>query len=206
MVLLDHWQLQADSFRQSAGFVFLTSISGRSTAASNSFSLKTPLSAFFHRFPGYSTALPPLPVDIGLGHRVDLLPVADGGRSAARSHLLVALEVAPLSAARQLHLLVTLEVGGLGAGRQGAAVSRVDGQRLRRGVRLGPLIRLVPVERDHLLRHGANVAAVARPVSTQRSHVIYGDVKDFVFGLVRIRPLRSVLTISEPWDEGDGFQ
>ena len=28
----------------------------------------------------------------------------------------------------------------------------------------------------------------------------------FVFGLVRIRPLRSVLTISEPWDEGDGFE
>ena len=26
------------------------------------------------------------------------------------------------------------------------------------------------------------------------------------FGLVRIRPLRSVLTISEPWDEGDGFE
>ena len=25
-------------------------------------------------------------------------------------------------------------------------------------------------------------------------------------GLVRIRPLRSVLTISEPWDEGDGFE
>ena len=28
----------------------------------------------------------------------------------------------------------------------------------------------------------------------------------FFFGLVRIRPLRSVLTISEPWDEGDGFE
>ena len=28
----------------------------------------------------------------------------------------------------------------------------------------------------------------------------------FWFGLVRIRPLRSVLTISEPWDEGDGFE
>ena len=27
-----------------------------------------------------------------------------------------------------------------------------------------------------------------------------------VFGLVRIRPLRSDLTISEPWDEGDGFE
>ena len=26
------------------------------------------------------------------------------------------------------------------------------------------------------------------------------------FGLVRIRPLRSDLTISEPWDEGDGFE
>ena len=26
------------------------------------------------------------------------------------------------------------------------------------------------------------------------------------FGLVRIRPLRSVLTISEPWDEGNGFE
>ena len=26
------------------------------------------------------------------------------------------------------------------------------------------------------------------------------------FGLVRIRPLRSVLTISESWDEGDGFE
>ena len=26
------------------------------------------------------------------------------------------------------------------------------------------------------------------------------------FVLVRIRPLRSVLTISEPWDEGDGFE
>ena len=26
------------------------------------------------------------------------------------------------------------------------------------------------------------------------------------FGLVRIRSLRSVLTISEPWDEGDGFE
>ena len=26
------------------------------------------------------------------------------------------------------------------------------------------------------------------------------------FGLVRIRPLRSILTISEPWDEGDGFE
>ena len=25
-------------------------------------------------------------------------------------------------------------------------------------------------------------------------------------GLVRIRPLRSDLTISEPWDEGDGFE
>ena len=30
--------------------------------------------------------------------------------------------------------------------------------------------------------------------------------KFFWFGLVRIRPLRSVLTTSESWDEGDGFQ
>ena len=28
----------------------------------------------------------------------------------------------------------------------------------------------------------------------------------FGFGLVRIRPLRSDLTISEPWDEGNGFE
>ena len=26
------------------------------------------------------------------------------------------------------------------------------------------------------------------------------------FGLVRIRPLRSDLANSEPWDEGDGFE
>ena len=26
------------------------------------------------------------------------------------------------------------------------------------------------------------------------------------FGLVRIRPFRSDLTISEPWDEGDRFE
>ena len=28
----------------------------------------------------------------------------------------------------------------------------------------------------------------------------------FWFGLVRIRPFRSDLTISEPWDEGDRFE
>ena len=28
----------------------------------------------------------------------------------------------------------------------------------------------------------------------------------FGFGLVRIRPFRSDLTISEPWDEGDRFE
>ena len=28
----------------------------------------------------------------------------------------------------------------------------------------------------------------------------------FLFGLVRIRPFRSDLTISEPWDEGDRFE
>ena len=28
----------------------------------------------------------------------------------------------------------------------------------------------------------------------------------FIFGLVRIRPFRSDLTISEPWDEGDRFE
>ena len=41
------------------------------------------------------------------------------------------------------------------------------------------------------------------------SHFLY-DFQHFglvsFFGLVRIRPLRSVLTISEPWDEGDGFE
>ena len=31
-------------------------------------------------------------------------------------------------------------------------------------------------------------------------------IEVILFGLVRIRPLRSVLTISEPWDEGDGFE
>ena len=34
----------------------------------------------------------------------------------------------------------------------------------------------------------------------------FSSFGDFFFGLVRIRPLRSVLTISEPWDEGDGFE
>ena len=29
---------------------------------------------------------------------------------------------------------------------------------------------------------------------------------EFWFGLVRIRPFRSDLTISEPWDEGDRFE
>ena len=37
--------------------------------------------------------------------------------------------------------------------------------------------------------------------STVGSHRNY-----FWFGFVKIRPLRSVLTISEPWDEGDRFE
>ena len=33
---------------------------------------------------------------------------------------------------------------------------------------------------------------------------VQGEV--WFFGLVRIRPFRSDLTISEPWDEGDRFE
>ena len=39
-----------------------------------------------------------------------------------------------------------------------------------------------------------------------KSHFAKKNTVNFFFGLVRIRPLRSVLTISEPWDEGDGFE
>ena len=47
-------------------------------------------------------------------------------------------------------------------------------------------------------------------VTEDRGQVILRIKEDLSFeiwfGLVRIRPLRSDLTISEPWDEGDGFE